>query len=157
VRVTLAPGGSCGGPVTVSAVNDRRPLGAWAVSPGTGEARFCRIDAGEVTVTWQLPGGEPKKKTVTLEDKRIRLVITDRSEPPKFSAPVAAAVRKLMGDLGSDDYETREAASRALAAMGDAVRAEIEPATRSRDPEVRCRAQDLLEALSQEEVEIRVF
>ena len=49
---------ACGGPVNVSADNDRRPLGAWAVSPGTGEALFCRTEAGEVTVTWQLPGGQ---------------------------------------------------------------------------------------------------
>ncbi|HOX08402.1 MAG TPA: sigma-70 family RNA polymerase sigma factor [Planctomycetota bacterium] len=80
VRVALAPGAAAAGPVTVSAVSDRRPLGAWAVSPGTGEALFCRADAGEVTVTWQLPGSEPRKKTLTLEKRPIRFVIGTTGE-----------------------------------------------------------------------------
>jgi len=75
VRVALAPGGTTAGPVTVTAVNDRRALGAWIVSPGTAEAFFGRSDAGDVTVTWTLPGGEPQKKTFTLENKPIRFVI----------------------------------------------------------------------------------
>jgi hypothetical protein len=75
VRVALSAGGACSGPVNVSAVNDRRPLGAWPVSPGTGEAFFCRADAGEVTVTWQLPGEPPQKRTFTLGNQPIRFVI----------------------------------------------------------------------------------
>jgi len=75
VRVALPTNAETCGPVTVWAENDRRPLGAWSISPGTGEALFCRAEAGEVTVTWQLPGGQPQKKTFTLENKPIRFVI----------------------------------------------------------------------------------
>jgi len=75
VRVSLSAGGAHCGPITVWAENDRRPLGAWSISPGTDEALFCRAGAGEVTVTWQLPGGQPQKKTFMLEDKPVRFVI----------------------------------------------------------------------------------
>jgi hypothetical protein len=50
-------------------------LGAWAVAPGSGEAFFGRLTEGEVTVTWQIPGEAPRKKTFTLEDKPTRFVI----------------------------------------------------------------------------------
>jgi hypothetical protein len=75
VSVTLPPGGPTAGPVTVSAADDRMLLGAWAVSPGSGEAFFGRQAQGEVTITWPLPGEAPRKKTFVLEDKPIRFVI----------------------------------------------------------------------------------
>ncbi len=75
VRVCLAPGAGFSGPLNVSAANDRRSLGAWTISPGASEALFARSDPGDITVTWQMPGGRPEKKRFTLEDKSQRLVI----------------------------------------------------------------------------------
>jgi hypothetical protein len=73
--VALPLGGPTLGPVTVSAANDRRPLGAWLVAPGTGNAFLGRIDPGQVKLTWQLPGGKAEEKSFTLEDKPIRFVL----------------------------------------------------------------------------------
>ena|GEM_PF-293569 len=73
LRVALAPGASAG-PVTVSARDRRMSLGAWAVQPG-GEAFFGRVEAGEVTVTWQLPGEPPQNRAVLLDDRPVRLLI----------------------------------------------------------------------------------
>ncbi|MCX7805317.1 MAG: VCBS repeat-containing protein, partial [Planctomycetota bacterium] len=75
VRVVLAPGGSFAGPVTVSARNDRMPLGAWAVAPGVSEAFFGRTTPGEVTIRWRMPGGREQEKKFELEDKPIRFVL----------------------------------------------------------------------------------
>lgn len=80
VRVALAPGGAYSGPLTVSATNDRRPLGSWQVCPGTAEAWFARYDAGKVTMNWQLPGGAPQEMTLILENKPIRFVIGEAKE-----------------------------------------------------------------------------
>lgn len=77
VRVALAPGGNYAGPVTVMAANDCRPLGAWVVTPGVSEAFLGRVDSGEVTFTWQLPGGAKQTKTLTLDDRPLRFVIAD--------------------------------------------------------------------------------
>ncbi|MCX7805594.1 MAG: VCBS repeat-containing protein [Planctomycetota bacterium] len=75
VRVALAPGSGCAGPVTVSARNDRMPLGAWAVAPGVSEAVFGRTTPGEVTIRWRMPCGKEQEKKFELEDKPIRFVL----------------------------------------------------------------------------------
>ena len=75
VSVALPLGGPTLGPVTVSAANDRRSLGAWLVAPGTSEAFLGRLDPGQVKLTWQLPGGKAEEKPFTLEDKPIRFVL----------------------------------------------------------------------------------
>jgi hypothetical protein len=58
-----------------------------------------------------------------------------------------AAVEKLIRDLGDDDYEVRESASRRLALIGEPALPLIEKATKAGDAEVRRRAEDLKEAI----------
>jgi len=154
LRVPLAAGKTAGGPVTVSATDGRRELGAWAVSPATGEAFFALPGPGEITVTWRMPGGEPQKRTFGL-DGRVRMVVggTLPTGPPPWQA---AAIEGLIADLGSDDFETRDSASDRLTAMGGAVRKRVESALTSSDPEVRLRAGNILEALAAEEREVVV-
>jgi hypothetical protein len=74
VRVFLPPGG-CVGPVTVVGREGRRSLGAWNVVAGSSEAFLATQSAGEVRLTWTLPGGRPQEKKVVLETRpaRVRL------------------------------------------------------------------------------------
>ncbi len=74
LRVAVAPGASAG-PVAVSASTPQRPLGVWTVAPGGDGAFFGLPGAGEVTLTWRLPGGEPQKKTVSVDGKSVRIAI----------------------------------------------------------------------------------
>jgi hypothetical protein len=75
VSVALAPGGEHSGPVTITARNEQRELGAWVVSPGTAEPAICADGPGEVTVTWRLPGGKPRSRTLSLEGRPVRMEI----------------------------------------------------------------------------------
>jgi hypothetical protein len=54
-----------------------------------------------------------------------------------------ATVEKLIRDLGDEDFEVRESASRRLALIGEPALPLIEKATKARDAEVRRRAEDL--------------
>jgi hypothetical protein len=69
--VSLAADGPFLGPLKVTAETDGRNLGAWNVSPGASAAFFARLDAGPCTVQWQLPGGDPQRKEIILEDRPI--------------------------------------------------------------------------------------
>jgi len=69
VRVGLAHG-ACAGPVTITAHNSTRSLGAWALSPG-GEAFLGTTEAGDITFSWQIPGQAPQEKTIALKDKPV--------------------------------------------------------------------------------------
>lgn len=58
-----------------------------------------------------------------------------------------AAVKKLLADLDSDDYEVREGATTKLMLIGEPALPLVEEAAKSSDPEVRRRASRLLEAM----------
>ncbi|MBN9118785.1 MAG: WD40 repeat domain-containing protein [Planctomycetes bacterium] len=64
--------------------------------------------------------------------------------------PVARpdVVKTLIADLGSDEFAAREAAEEQLAALGEAVEAELREAVQGDDPERRDRAQRLLRTLN---------
>ncbi len=66
------------------------------------------------------------------------------------SAQQAAAERaaRLVAQLGSDDYETRERASRDIEALGPAIGPALQHSLTSPDPEVRRLARDLAEKLA---------
>ncbi|HEX5273294.1 MAG TPA: hypothetical protein VFW33_22510, partial [Gemmataceae bacterium] len=61
----------------------------------------------------------------------------------KGSRDDVAAVEKLIRDLGDDDFEVRESASRRLALIGEPALPLIEKAHKSGDAEVRRRTEDL--------------
>jgi len=69
------------------------------------------------------------------------------ASPPPPSAPKPADVGRLLGQLGSDSYPEREAASRALEAIGEPALPSLRQARRSNDPEVQRRAAGLVEAI----------
>ena len=67
--------------------------------------------------------------------------------PPETQKPPQPALEKLIEDLGSPSYATREGASRALGEAGEGAREALEKALHSKDPEVQNRARTLLESL----------
>jgi hypothetical protein len=74
-RVTLAPGLQQNGPVTVTSDNGIHAMGAWVVQPGVSEAFLGRASAGELNVSWQLPGAAVQKKKIVLDTKCVRVEI----------------------------------------------------------------------------------
>src|SRR5687767_12020752 len=84
----------------------------------------------------------------------LSLCATAFCEPP--TSPTARAdglneletrVRKLIGELGDERFEVREAASQALAKIGHRARPALERATEHPDAEVASRAKGILERL----------
>ncbi|MFH1024428.1 MAG: VCBS repeat-containing protein [Planctomycetota bacterium] len=80
MRVTLPPGGPTAGPVTLTAANDRRSLGAWVVAPGTNEAFLGREEgSGPIKLSWPVPDGpeatpgKVRKNSLALQELEIRL------------------------------------------------------------------------------------
>jgi hypothetical protein len=64
---------------------------------------------------------------------------------PQPAAPSAEQILGWVNDLGSDDFRTREQASRSLSGAGEAAREALETAVKTSDSlEVRWRAQQLL-------------
>ncbi len=74
-RVMLSSQGPYAGPLNVVGYRDKRCLGAWNVLPGTTEGFVAQNEAGPVTLTWQLPGGKPQSKTVTLENVPVKVIL----------------------------------------------------------------------------------
>ena len=68
---------------------------------------------------------------------------------PELPAALAAAVTRLIGRMGDDRWEIREAASRNLASLGPLARPALESAVQTAaDEEVRMRARELLTKLT---------
>ena len=71
----------------------------------------------------------------------------DAKPAPPAKSP--AEIDRLIKQLGNDDFDQREAASKALEAMGEpALNALLRAATKSNDAEVRRRANDVVKALT---------
>lgn len=66
------------------------------------------------------------------------------AEPTSREAKSRAAIDGLVKELGSDDFDAREAATESLVALGAAARPALEEALSSDDPEVRARAERCL-------------
>jgi len=64
----LPVSGPSKGPVAVTGWIDKRCLGAWNVLPGVSQACFGRTEAGPLTLTWRLPGGQEQTQEVVLEN-----------------------------------------------------------------------------------------
>ena len=119
-------------------------------APGAGREK----DAGDKQAerVWELvapPVKDPAERALAAVKDALQK-IADWENPPKLSAADEAEVQKLIADLGSKDYATREAASKALIARGGVVKPLVEAAAKSPDPEVQQRAKDILEALKPE-------
>jgi len=69
------------------------------------------------------------------------------ASPDTLTAKPAVRVARLIRELGSESYGERREADEALAAMGQAARAQLEEAATDADPEIRLRAKNLLRRL----------
>lgn len=65
----------CAGPLTVVGWRGKHCLGAWNVAAGSSEAFVGVPGANTIRLCWQLPGGKPQEKSVTLEGKGQRLAV----------------------------------------------------------------------------------
>ena len=74
VTVALDNNSASAGAVVVTAKYFDRSLGAMVVRAGQ-PVFFGASGPGAVTLTWQLPGGEPQTKEVKVENKPVRFVI----------------------------------------------------------------------------------
>jgi hypothetical protein len=66
------------------------------------------------------------------------------AQPPQPAAPQPGEVEKLVAQLGSEDFQEREAATRRLEAIGTAAVDALRAAIKSENPETARRANDLL-------------
>jgi hypothetical protein len=69
-------------------------------------------------------------------------------EPDPLQESAAARVKRLIDQLASPDWRTRQTASHRLAQLGQAARPALEQATRGADPELAWRARSLLDRLA---------
>jgi hypothetical protein len=93
--------------------------------------------------------GAPAAAIGAVKETLAKLAAWDR--PPKLSAEDDAAARKLVTDLGSGDFNVREAATKALAGHGAGIKPLLEEVLKtSSDPEVKTRAEQVLEELKPE-------
>jgi Tol biopolymer transport system component len=77
------------------------------------------------------------------------LLWTRTGVPARAATPDAGEIQRLIAQLGSDEFAQRDAASRRLETIGEpAMTALDEAATTSEDPEVRRRAEQLVQAIS---------
>lgn len=68
-------------------------------------------------------------------------------DPSKGPAAIAADVPRLIAQLAAPDWQLRDAATRALIALGNPARQALRKAAKSHDPEVRWRARYALSRL----------
>ncbi|MFW6107724.1 MAG: FG-GAP repeat domain-containing protein [bacterium] len=68
LRVALPPGTPHTGPISVTGRAEERSLGAWSVRPGVSDAFFGRFEAGPIRIRWQMPGREPQRRTIVVEE-----------------------------------------------------------------------------------------
>ena len=85
IRAGLPPGGPHAGPITVTASAMMQP-GAWNVLAGSSEAFLARADAGELTLQWTFPGGAKQQKSIVLEQRPLRFLLTPE-KPSQESTP----------------------------------------------------------------------
>ena len=69
------------------------------------------------------------------------------------SEPTPTDVDKLIQELGDNDFQTREQALEELVNLGESVRAAVQKATASEDPEIATRAKLVLRRLATKDVE----
>lgn len=123
-----------------------------------GQIRELELGDGGATV--ELWGGETvngrlalRTLTVKTTGGEVAIPIADLERiavpSPTVSSEARERIAALVRDLGHEDWQRREAASRALGELGEPARAALEEAVRaSGDAEVRARADALLKALT---------
>jgi hypothetical protein len=100
-------------------------------------------------------GGDLSIKEIEVATPFGKLVVpiekVRRFEPGLDSnAALSAQIDKLIKDLGSDDYKTREEAQKALTALGGKVRKELERYSGDENAEIKRRVGEILKALEEQ-------
>jgi hypothetical protein len=75
---------------------------------------------------------------------KIVSITCPQAMPPKA---MRVKIKKLIAQLGADDYKDRQAASKALVGIGKGIISLLKPHLTSDDPEIRQRIEDVLEQL----------
>jgi VCBS repeat protein len=112
VRVFLPASAGHPGPITVTAWNKLRCLGAWSITPGSGGAHFGAAGQYKMTIKWKLPGGKQFTKVVDVDDlndshKTVALEFPAASvkKPPESvrnNPPAGIGPRKPAGEVVVD-------------------------------------------------------
>jgi hypothetical protein len=110
-----------------------------------GKLRVLAIGAGAVS-TEDSEADFRKALLETLKDLKISLDLPKASDPKALSAEEVAKLKAALGELGSEDFATRERATQALAAAGEAARPLLEEGTRANDVETQSRCRQILNA-----------
>jgi len=173
-KVVVATGAATGGPITATAakmllravggtgVADAlisradQPLATgvfgtlWRHAKAHRLAVYHNDDAkhGQLALIAVLDSDDPKRLMAEIGDlaRFASGKDLDLSDPAGMGDD-AKAVRRLVRDLDSDDYPTREAASTKLTLIGEPALPFIEKATVDKDAEVRKRARRLVEVI----------
>lgn len=106
---------------------------------------------GWMPLRWEKASGEREPVPFADDDPLPNLQFPDAGKDPPPEAELAVKVRALVPKLGHDDFETREAATRALEALGKSARPLIAAEAKANsDAELRARARQLSEKLDGE-------
>jgi hypothetical protein len=117
----------------------RLRLGRVALYQSSDPTRFGQLAAVAVL--------EPANPAEFLEEIRQYVHLGDVEQFDPKGPASKAEIEKLIGDLGSDDFPTRESASTKLGLIGDAALSYLEKAEKSADAEVRRRAGELCRSI----------
>ncbi len=112
--------------------------------------REIKDDEGKVTeriyrLLPPLVDGVPEKTIALVREALKKLAEWEKA--PKLTAEQAGKIAALITQLGDDDYEVREKATKDLIARGAIVRGKVREALESTDPEVKKRAEQIMEAI----------
>ncbi|HOX07560.1 MAG TPA: hypothetical protein PK280_14265 [Planctomycetota bacterium] len=107
--------------------------------PGAAEARSADMADGSS------PAEDPDAQLVASVRAFCR-ALADWASPPKLAADEEARIKALVADLGSDDFDKREAAEAELRKTGARAKVQLEAAAKDPDPERSFRARELLKA-----------
>jgi hypothetical protein len=85
---------------------------------------------------------------VKVTPAQIASITNSSAQPPP---ELLKKAEQLIAQLGAESFEDREAAAKALVAMGKGIVGLLKKHSKSSDPEIRQRIQDILEKLGVKE------
>ena len=127
----------------MSMVFDSKNTGQMKVKTWDGARISGRLVAPTVTVSIG-PDGPSVKVTAV----QIASITSSSAQPPP---EVLKKAQQLIAQLGAESFEDRQAASKALIAMGKDIVGLLKKHAKSSDPEIRQRIHDILEQLGVKE------
>ncbi len=108
--------------------------------------------AGEAKKPEPKPAAEPSPDL----KQKLRARILGLLEPAPTSDAEKARIKKLIEELRSDSFQTREAATNKLVAAGQPALPALRAALKDKDPEVADRSDVIIERIKERDVELRL-